>query len=67
MLLVGALLFGTAWRALHPDGETPTATRIGSRTATPERGSLTSNQHRSIEQVAGRDPGSRSSEADAEL
>lgn len=63
MLLVGALLFGTAWRALHPDGETPSATEIGNRTATPERGSLARNQPPSIR----RDEGRRTSEADAEL
>jgi hypothetical protein len=63
MLLVGALLFGTAWHALHPDGETPSATEIGNRTATPERGSLARNQPPSIR----RDEGRRTSEADAEL
>jgi hypothetical protein len=63
MLLVGALLFGTAWRVLRPDGETPFATEIGNRTATPEGGPLARNQPPSIR----RDEGRKISEADAEL
>jgi hypothetical protein len=67
MLLFGALLFGTAWRALRPDGETPSAPGIENRMATPERESLARNRPPSIWQVTGRHEGRRTSEADGEV